>query len=53
MVLPGALDLDDEFIHQPQIALVLFPEVLFADLSGLMVTVFGSKGHVWQGTGHR
>ena len=45
MIFSGTLDLGDEFIHQPQVALVLFPEVVFAHLSGLLVTVFGSKGH--------
>ena len=45
MVFSGALDLLDEFIHEPQVALVLFPEVVFTDLGGELLAFFCSEGH--------
>ena len=53
MIFAHAFDLHDELVHQPKVARVLLTKVLFANLSGLLLTVFRSKGHAIDGTGHR
>lgn len=45
MVFPRALDLHNEFFHQGELALVLFTEMLFTHLGGLLLAIFGSEGH--------
>ena len=45
MIFTHAFDLHDELVHQSQVVSALFTEVLFANLSGLLLTVFCSKGH--------
>ena len=37
----------DEFIYQRELILVLLPEMLFAKLSRLFLTMFGSKSHLY------
>jgi hypothetical protein len=41
-VFAGALKLHNEFLHQPQLVPVFFPEMLFANVRRLFLPVFGS-----------
>ena len=41
-VFAGALNLHNEFLHQPQLVPVFFPEMLFANVRRLFLPVFGS-----------
>lgn len=37
--------LDAVLIPQPELGWVFLPQVLFAEIGGLLLTVFGSYGH--------
>ena len=41
-VFRGALNLDDEFLHQPEPVPVFFAEMLFAKIRGLFLSILGS-----------
>ena len=41
-VFAGTLKLHNEFLHQPQLVTVCFPEMLFANVRRLFLPVFGS-----------
>jgi len=41
-----AFKLHDEFIHQSQFVLVLFPEMPFAHVRCLLLPMFGSYAHI-------
>lgn len=45
----GALDLQDEVVHQGQFVHMLFPEMLFARVSGLLLPMFDSTAHILPG----
>jgi hypothetical protein len=42
LLLAGPFDLVNEFFHERQLVQVLLPEVLFAKISRLLLSVFGS-----------
>ena len=42
VVFAVALKLHNEFLHQPQLVLVFFPEMLFAKVRRLFLPIFGS-----------
>ena len=40
------LDLHDKLFHQPQLVRVFFPQMPFADVRGLFLSVLGPKTHI-------